>query len=173
MKWIQTWLFPYKQGCTFFGFLEKKEPCERGTVFCHTVNKKAIRLLRNIWQNKNFFCSVKPWVCGKHFKTGWPVIQGCCSERRVHIFCLCGWQSVYWKGCSLGAHVAACAFRKQVPRRPSLRVEKVFLWRRRGGICVHVHACVSLIFLENLANIQQNHTRTLCVCVASGTCVCV
>lgn len=140
---------PPNKAVPFLAFFFFKEPCERGTVFCHTVNKKAIRLLENIRQNKDFFRSLKPWECGKHFKTGQPVIQGCCSERRVHIFCLCGWQSVYWKGYSLGAHVAACAFRKQVPRRPSLRVEKVFSWR--GGICVHVHACVSLILFGELS----------------------
>lgn len=159
MRWIKTWysccasqFIPLQTRLLFLAFFFFfREPCERGTVFCHTVNKKAICVHKTIRQNKNFFCSVKPWECGKHFKTGQPVIRGCCSERRVHIFCLCGWQSVYWKGCSFGAHVAACAFRKQVPGRLSLRVEKVFLWRQRGGICVHVHACVSLILFGELS----------------------
>lgn len=69
------------------------------------------------------------------------MIRGCCSEGRVHIFCLCGWRSVYWKCCSLGAHVAACA-------RPheDFGVKMKILCERK---CLS--ACVSLILFGELS----------------------
>lgn len=63
---VRVSLLPYKQGCSFFGFFffSFKNVVKGGTAFCHTVNKRAIRLRKTLWQNKNFFLfskSLRVW----------------------------------------------------------------------------------------------------------------
>lgn len=92
----------------------------RGPVIVEWKFKEALCLFfQNVYrrgQIRSFFHSLK-CVCVRG-NTSQPVIRGCYSEWRVHIFCLCGWQSVYWKSCSLWAHVAACAVSKSAPTEP-------------------------------------------------------
>lgn len=171
---LQIGLYLSQRSCTFLiyagVYVLKLPPRDRKCVTLDENLKKPSLFskclwLTNMWLNKKlFFHPLKKkkkvclCVCGN---TGQPVIRGCYSEWRVHIFCLCGWQSVYWKSCSLWAHVAACAVSKSAPTEPlkckrgareSVFVE-LWVWVGSGGwlyLCVCARACVSLILFGEL-----------------------
>lgn len=91
---------------------------------------------------------------------------------KVHIFCLCGWQFVYWKGFSLSAHASACAVtvnpKKTVGLNCNCKGRQSVFVGMMANVFVHMHARVWLFCLQNVANNQHSHTRILCVCLAQS-----
>lgn len=118
-------------------------------------------------QNTIFFQSLKNveglW---KHFEQASQWFETT-ALREEYIFSVCAVGNLFTGSAAHSEHMLLHVQSASEPQEDwsvKAGAEKVFLWRRWGGVCVCTHVCLWFC-LENLANNQQNHTRILCVCV--------
>lgn len=135
--------------------------CERNTVFCHmwiknstlsayggnkysvkedrffflslktsrkcgnTLNSPTSDSRLPLWEKSTYFLSVRLAIC---------LLEGLLSQSTC--CCMCSQPVSPKKSVELSVNAGA---------------EKVFLWRWSGAVCVHVHACVSVILFWELS----------------------